>query len=84
MKCYDYCGKPNPDSAGKLKNCYMRIYTKELIEATRGLRVALENERDTRTGLAAVAADELVRDFMPLLAKINRYADAAKNEVDLD
>lgn len=50
-------------------------------DAARALRVAIEDERDSRKGLAAFAADEIARDFMPLLGKINRYADAARNEM---
>ena len=51
-----------------------------LMAAARNLREAIEDERDQRTGLAAVAADEIARELAPILGKINRYADAARNE----
>lgn len=56
--------------------------TEKMMLAARQLRVAIEDERDGRTGLAAHAADEIARDFTAILGKINRYADAARNEVE--
>jgi hypothetical protein len=53
-----------------------------LQRAARDLRVAIEDERDQRKGLAAVAADEIARDFAGILEKINRYAEAARRETE--
>ena len=60
----------------------MPMPLEKIIKAASVLRMALEDERDQRTGLAAHAADELAREFALLNGKINRYADAARREMD--